>query len=184
MKDLKENPVIKAIWTKYGYNIFIFLGLIGIFLISADNIFVKKEPVENIKNAASDELYRKELEVQLTEILSQVNGAGDVQIMITLESGEENIYVRQEKTTDDIQTVSADVSLHTTERSTYENEIVLVNDGSYRTALVEKTMRPAVQGVVVVCQGADNIQVVSNITNAVCVVLNVPSNRVCVIKMK
>ena len=51
-------------------------------------------------------------------------------------------------------------------------------------ALIEKTLQPAVQGVVVVCQGAEDVKVVSNITNAVSVVLDIPTNRVCVIKMK
>ena len=59
----------------------------------------------------------------------------------------------------------------------------MVNAGSDKTALIEKTMEPVVQGVVVVCQGADDIKVTSDITNAVSVALNVTSNRICVIKM-
>ena len=59
----------------------------------------------------------------------------------------------------------------------------MVTNGSEKTALIEKTMEPVVQGVVVVCQGADDIKVISDITNAVSVALNVTSNRICVIKM-
>ena len=60
----------------------------------------------------------------------------------------------------------------------------MIEQNNQKQALVEKVMEPVVQGVVVVCSGADNISVVSDITNAVCVALNVTSNRVCVIKMK
>ena len=65
-----------------------------------------------------------------------------------------------------------------------ENEIVMTEETGAKYPVVEKTLRPVVQGVVVVCQGAGDITVVSNITNAVSVVLNIPSNRVCVIKMQ
>ena len=184
MKELKTNPIFQKIWSKYGYNLLIILGVIGIVLLSVDSLPSKKNSEKAPQAKMTAENFRISLEEQLTDILSHVSGAGNVKIMITLEAGEENVYVRQEKTTGDLQTVFADRSDHKTERSTYENEIVMVNDGVYKGALVEKTLYPAVQGVIVVCDGADDIQVVSDITNAVSVVLNIPSNRVCVIKKK
>jgi stage III sporulation protein AG len=45
-------------------------------------------------------------------------------------------------------------------------------------------VEPVIKGVVVVSPGADDIKVVSDITNAVGVALNITSNRICVIKMK
>ena len=66
----------------------------------------------------------------------------------------------------------------------FENEIVLIDDGSQKKALVEKIVEPIIKGVVVVSPGADDISVVSDITNAVGVALNITSNRICVIKMK
>ena len=145
----------------------------------------EREPAgETIGTASTTDEYRQYLETSLTELLSQVEGAGKVKLMITLESGEENIYAVQEKTDRNEQSVSARRSVQTNARSSYENEIVMLDEGSGNRALIEKTMQPAVQGVVVVCQGAGDVKVVSNITNAVSVVLNIPTNRVCVIKMQ
>lgn len=177
---MKEH--IKRMFEKSGINIMVILGFAGVLLLSADSIF----PESKNKTTAeySLETYRTQLETNLEQLLSAVSGAGDVKVMITLESGQENIYAWQEKTTQDEQSVSADVNGQQSNRYTYENEIVLVNEGSEKQALVEKTMEPVVQGVVVVCAGADDIKVVSDITNAVSVALNVTSNRICVIKMK
>ncbi|MEG1862321.1 MAG: hypothetical protein RR198_01815, partial [Oscillospiraceae bacterium] len=82
------------------------------------------------------------------------------------------------------QVVSADTSTQQSTRSTYENEVVMVTDGSKKSALIEKTVPPTVQGVIVVCQGAGDIGVISDVTNAVAVALDIPSNRICVIKMQ
>ena len=104
--------------------------------------------------------------------------------MVTIESGEETVYARQEKTTDDTQEVFNNSQNQKSRKSTYQNEFVMVARGGEKNALVEKVLQPSVQGVVVVCRGADDINVVSNVTNAVSVALNLPTNRICVIKMQ
>ncbi len=173
---------IKALWEKYGYKLFLFLGLLGVVLIyiSETDYTRQKSTLANM----TTEDYRLSLENSLTELLSQVDGAGKVKLMVTLESGEENVYAVQEKSDSDEQTVMAQQSEQTRRRLSYENEIVMTDEGSGKRPVVEKVLQPSVQGVVVVCQGADDITVVSNITNAVSVVLNIPTNRVCVIKMQ
>ncbi len=166
---------------KKATGLLVFIGLLGILLISGDEFFRthKTTEVENISSAE----YKYQLEGELTDILSSINVAGTVNVMITLESGQENIYVWQEKTTTDRQS-SADQSQRTSEKYMFENEIVLIDEGSQKKALVEKTVEPVVKGVIVVSSGADDISVVSDITNAVSVALNITSNRICVIKMK
>lgn len=173
---------IKNIIEKNGFNFFIIIGFLGILLLSYDEIIPVNKPKEAI--SFSMERYKRDTEAAITQLLSDVHGAGQVKVMVTFESGQENIYAWQEKTTQDVQNASADISGRQTDRYTYENEIVLVDNGNEKIALVEKTMQPAVQGVVVVCEGADDIKVISDITNAVSVALDITSNRICVIKMK
>ena len=43
------------------------------------------------------------MEDEITALLKEIDGVGDVKVMITLESGEENIYAQQEKTAEDVQ---------------------------------------------------------------------------------
>lgn len=179
MKFLKDSTILKKIWDRFGFNIFIFIGLAGIALIAAGELIPQKNEPEPAVYDTED--YRQIMEDDLTRLLSSVQGAGKVQVMVTLESGRETVYAWQEKTTDDTR---SDNGQEKSQRSTYENEVVMVSAGSDRQALVEKTLQPAVQGVVVVCEGAGDIRVVSDITNAVSIALNVPTSRVCVIKMQ
>ncbi len=179
MKNSKFTELFKKLFDKFGFNIFIILGLLGVILIFLSEFDTKKVNNDKLHNEVED--YEQQIKTELESILSTVDGAGDVKVMLTIESGQENIYACQEKTSKDEQSTAGEKN---GQRSTYENEVVMVTTGSEKQALVEKTMQPAVQGVVVVCQGADNIKVTSDITNAVSVVLNIPTNRICVIKMK
>lgn len=171
---------VRSLYAKAGINVMLLLGAIGVMLISFEDIFPERKNTNTDISTVTQ--YKENLEDELEKILSLVSGAGQVKVMVTLESGRENIYAWQEKTTNDEKSDYTG-SDSVTCRQTYENEIVMINTGSDKTALIEKTMEPVVQGVVVVCSGADDIKVTSDITNAVSVALNVTSNRICVIKM-
>ncbi len=176
MKKLWDLPI----FTKYRQSIFIFTGLLGIMLIFLSDT-QKTKPIETADNTTDE--YITKLENNLCNILNSVDGAGKVQVMITLEAGRETVYAWKEKTSLDEKSTAGDNG-QSSQHNTYENEIVTVGSSGAKEALVEKTIEPVVQGVIVVCSGADNIKVVSDITNAVSVVLNIPTNRICVIKMQ
>ena len=52
-----------------------------------------------------------------------------------------------------------------------------------KEALVLTQLEPKIQGVVIVCEGAGNIRVEADLTNVVTTALNIPSTRVCVVKI-
>ncbi len=180
MNDLLKEK-LNILYSKTSVNILLVMGLIGIAMLTVGDLFPENN--NEIPAEISVMEFRENMEKELESILTMVNGAGKVKVMITLESGKENIYAWQEKTSTDEKTGAYSSSASGNRRETYENEIVMVSTGNDKTALIEKTMEPVVQGVVVVCEGADEIKVVSDITNAVSVALNVTSNRICVIKM-
>ena len=107
---------------------------------------------------ADDNVYRQQLEQQLSDLIAQVEGAGKTTVMITLESGEETIYA--------LDTLSG----QTQEQQTH----VLLDDG---TALAQTVCTPRVCGVAVVCEGGGDVRVAARITE---LVGDVPSNRICV----
>ena len=182
--NITENLLLNKIWDKYGYNVFVFLGLIGVFLIFISDGNTSEDQEKVYKNNISSKEYIKELESNLEAILSSVEGAGELKLMITLESGEETVYAWQEKTKQDEESLNKDNTQQISQNNTYENQPVIIEYGQNKQALVKKILQPVIKGVVVVCQGADNVSVVSDITDAVSVALDIPTNRVCVIKMK
>ena len=88
------------------------------------------------------------------------------------------------KTSEDVQKQNRDNHSQETSQSEFENEIVIISQSGANTALVEKTVQPIVQGVAVVCSGADDVKVVSNVTNTVSVVLGVATHKIFVTKMR
>lgn len=114
----------------------------------------------------------EDLEKRLCTLLESVQGAGKVQVMITLENTGETIYAQDQKT----QTQAQNSTVNTTNDTTH----VVLDGGNADKALVETQYLPEIKGVAVVCTGGNDIIVVKRITDLVSVVLGISSNRVCV----
>ena len=154
LKDLarKENRARLAV----------LLGAAAMLLILLSELFTPSEKTAAASAApADDNIYRQQLEQQLSDLIAQVEGSGKTTVMITLESGEETIYA--------LDTLSG----QTQEQQTH----VLLDDG---TALAQTVCTPRVCGVAVVCEGGGDVRVAVRITELVGALLDVPSNRICV----
>ena len=85
LKDLvqKENRARLAV----------LLGAAAMLLLLCPELFNPSEKPAAASVAPADEsAYRQQLEQQLSDLITQVEGAGRTTVMITLESGEETIY--------------------------------------------------------------------------------------------
>ena len=114
-----------------------------------------------------------EVETKLAEILSQVQGAGKVQVMLTEREGEQTIFQSdQDQKTD-------------SDSSSFKTETVVISD-SQRTemGLIKQINPPKFQGAIVVCQGADSPVVRLLIVEAVSKVTGLGSDCISVLKMK
>jgi len=124
-----------------------------------------------------------DLESRLEEILSKIDGAGKVDVMITYESTPEKVPAlsvdKQISSTTDI----GENGNSTTNIENTQSNVVTVNGGSGSDALVLKENTPKILGVIVIAEGADNITVKLDLLNAVETVLNVSPDRVDVYKM-
>lgn len=176
--------IIEKISQKGKQNIFILVGIVGIFLILISEMDFSSSKENKASEPYSNREYKLQTEKEITALLKEINGVGDVKVMITLESGEENIYAQKEKNINDYQNDKNENRNQEVSKNTFENEVVIVNNSGNNAALVEKVLQPTIQGVAVVCSGADDISVVSAVTNSVSVVLNVPTHKICVTKMR
>lgn len=120
----------------------------------------------NTSISASDaEAYAKGLEDKLESILSQVKGAGNVSVLVTLGSGFEYVYATEE-------TVKENSSGSTTTSS-----IILV---SGKPVLV-KEIYPEIKGVLVSASGADNISVRLNLVTAIQTVVDIANEDILIL---
>lgn len=130
-----------------------------------------KKSVENsnqtqteISTSSTD--YAHYLETKLTNVLAKIKGAGEVNVIVTLESGFEYLYATEEETR-----VLADGSKVTT------STIVLV-DGK---PVLNKEVYPTIKGVVVTSSGADNITVKLNLMSALQTVVDVNTENITIL---
>jgi stage III sporulation protein AG len=152
------------------------IGAIALLIIVVSELFTGEDipsPQENRSEYAEDYIERTEKE--LCSILEDIDGAGRVEVMITLESCYENVYAKGHSTQKDVDDSG--------EQSQLTEEYVIVKNGSgTEECLVVKVYEPVVKGVAVVAEGADNAQVKKAITETVCALFDISSNKVSVIK--
>lgn len=113
------------------------------------------------------------VEERLEDILSQIRGAGKVEVMLTVNYGEETVYQMNEDT------VVSDAS------SSVQTKVVTVTDGDRnQTGLIKQLIPPVYLGAIVVCQGGEDPGIQLAIVNAVSKVTGLGADRISVMKMK
>ncbi|WP_418454047.1 hypothetical protein [Allofournierella sp.] len=153
-----------------------FAGILGLFLLLAGSFTPTKQkqgeqqaaPLVHTAAQASEE-YARTLEEKLTQVVGSIQGAGEVRVAVTLEASAERVYALDEKKEG--------------ESGSREVEHILMDTEGGQDALVEMTWEPVIRGIAVVCQGADDITVNAQITEAVSVLTGVSTNRISIAKM-
>lgn len=134
----------------------------------------EKELFEKTSGGCSSSAgYVADIESRLCSLLSDIEGAGAVEVMITLESGEEQVFARDSDSSLDNE---ADGDKSIKEKSEY----VIVDGQAVRV----KTVEPEIRGVAVVCEGGNDFTVKQSIVQAVTAVLGISAARVSVAQMK
>ena len=103
---------------------------------------------------------------ELEAILSNIKGAGKVQVMLTVKSSEQTVYQTD--------TPSAD----------RQDTVIITDDERAQSGLVQQVISPTYRGAIVLCQGADSANVCLAIKEAVSKVTGLDTDQISVLKMK
>ena len=113
------------------------------------------------------------LESRLSSMLSKIEGAGKVDVVLSVSMGEEIVYQVDHET--DTSETDESVRLKT----------ILITDGERtQSGLVRQINPPKYLGAVISCQGADNPVVKLAIVDAVSTLTGLGADRISVVKMK
>lgn len=165
-------------------NLFIIL-IIGIILIIIADIFIKEKKgvnqnlkLENeVKNPTNTETdYGTVLENKLEDVLSQLKGVGSVKVMITLEDTIEKIPAFN--TTKNNETTNELDSQGGTREIIREDTTIQVVTGSEGSLMVLKEIKPTIKGVIVIAEGAEDLEVKERLYEAVKTVLGISGSKV------
>ncbi len=159
--------------------------LLGVVLILLGGSFYVKPSIGATKDIMIAEevtpvnpIVSQTTEEKLEEILSNIEGAGAVKVMITYATTEEKIIAHNQ----------------ISEKSYYENQqmegesknqqVVLLEQGNVQTPYILIENAPIVEGVVVVAEGGGSATVCQALHTAVQAMFQVDAHKIAVLKMK
>ena len=131
----------------------------------------KKEVVSHLP--AMEEAQEKSLQQEMEQLLSQLEGAGKVRVLLTESAGQQTIYQTDQNA-----------------RKTMESEeiqkdtVILTGADRAGSGLVSRVDPPKFLGAVVLCQGADKATVRLAIVEAVATATGLGADKISVCKMK
>ncbi|MBQ8623489.1 MAG: hypothetical protein IJ424_03825 [Oscillospiraceae bacterium] len=155
LSKIKEKLKSSPKVVTYALIVLVCIALL-LLMNTSDNDEVKNYDSELNMN---DTQFKESVEKQLEDIVSKIDGVGRVTVMVTVESTYSYEYV--------------------TDRSDSDLKTVIVGN---KEALISKITNPKIVGVLIVCQGGDNVKVKEKIINAVSTVLDIPMSKVYVAK--
>ncbi len=162
------------------------LGIAGIIIIAITSFIPNKKPQQqtDTKEQTMEE-YKALLEQEVMELVTSINGVGKANIMVTLKNGVEYVYAKEEKQNTDKTNGAMGDEQTIQQRDNYEQKTILVEDSNGRkTALIRTRLEPTVKGVVIVCEGGDDVIIQEKVIDAVKTALGIGSNNVCVTRLK
>lgn len=132
---------------------------------------------EHYESVLTEEDYVSSIESRLEEILKKIKGVGDVHVMITFEDTAEKVPVFN--TTQTIErTDEKDAQGGTREITREDLSQQIAYEGGSDSLMIIKETNPRVRGVIVVAEGAENIEIKEKLYSAVKTVLGITGNRV------
>ena len=110
---------------------------------------------------------------KMETLLSAIDGAGRVRLMLTLSSGERIVYQTDSRT------------VTTSGSTTQETQTVFRQPGgAEKEPAVQSVVYPQYQGALVICDGAERASVRLAVIQAVSSLTGLGSNKIAVVKMK
>lgn len=162
MDGLEPGKRLRELLDKYKYAL----------LILAVGLCLMLLPGEREEESAPEpaaEALQETGEEHLARILSQIDGAGQVSVLLSEREGSETLYQTDNDETD---------------TSAQSKTVIVTDSDRNELGLIRRTDPPKYLGAVIVCQGADRAEVRLAIVEAVRCATGLGANQISVVKMK
>lgn len=195
---MKDNSFIEKIMKKENMIVFVLIGilLLVIAIPIGEDKTEEESPTGEDKEKEAETLYEMQqdenleyclqLESRIEELLSSMDGVGEVQAMVTLVTSKELVVEKDEPVTRSTITENdGDGGSRSTNESSFDYETIYEtdNDGN-KIPYVIKQIEPEIQGITVVAQGGGNALVQKNISEVLEALFHVDAHKIKVVKMK
>jgi stage III sporulation protein AG len=185
------NKILNNRDKKKSRDLLITLLILGVVIIIAANvIFSGSKKTENVSPSQDDKYVaaaklnssedKDEISKKLETILSKIQGAGNVSVMITYAGSKETVPAYDTKTNKS-DTQEKDSTGGTRNQGSNNNESQVVfeeSTGGTKKPVVLKEISPEIKGVLIVSEGASNGVVYESLIKATQVVLDIPLHKI------
>lgn len=176
----KALEMLPALLERYKYPLLILLLGAALVLWPSKGGKAEAAPVTEPEESVPEDIgarYRAETEAQLEQLLSQIDGAGRVRVMLTLKTGPAANYQTDRDSSEDRDGERV--------QSALEEKTVMVSRGSaYNEPAVISTAYPVFQGALVVAEGGADPRIRYQLSAAVAALLGLGADQITVVKMK
>ena len=127
--------------------------------------------------------YEKEMEQRVKDILKNVDGVGEVDVMLTLKSSKEKVLHvdrdRSRSTTEEKDSAGGTRKSQTEEMK--ESSLTTGTSGT-QEPVIEKELQPEIEGIIISARGGGSAQVKAEISEAMEALFGLPAHKIKVLK--
>ena len=125
------------------------------------------------------------IDSQLEEILSKIDGVGNVNVMITYSQTSQTVPLYNEETTvRDTEETDQEGGTRKITESDSKKDVVYKESSGEKEPITQSIVSPKIEGAIITAQGANNADVKTNIIQAVEAVTGLAVHKVQVFEMK
>ena len=139
---------------------------------------------QNTQTQEQNTTVNNNLEQRLESILSNINGVGKVKVFVNYSESRETVAMYNENSKTSV-TEETDTSggVRKVESTDSQKEIVYQESDGDKTPIVQKIVEPKIEGAISTAEGASNINVNTNIIQAVEAVTGLATHKIQVFEM-
>ncbi len=189
----KLNEMFKG--KKKTENLLVLLVLLIIVVIAINYIWnsdgkkennVKQESQSNEIKQVSTENIKDKTEEKLENILSKISGVGKVRVMITysVSSSVTPVYDETSKVSNTTENDDSGGTRTITQTENGKQIVYKENSDGSKEPITKNTESPKMEGAIIVAEGAENIEVKTNIIEAVEAATGLATHKIQVFKME
>lgn len=125
-----------------------------------------------------------DLETRLEEILSQIQGVGEVKVFLNYSESSEVVAMYNETSrTSNTEETDTEGGTRTIQETDTQKDIIYQEDDGQKTPITQKIVQPKIEGAIITAKGANQANVKTNIIQAVEAVTGLATHKIQVFEM-
>lgn len=144
-----------------------------------------KKLAQTISNQTNNNEEDNNIEGRLENILSQIDGVGKVKVLVTYSRTSQLVPLYNENSQESItEETDKEGGKRTINENSSKKDVVYQETNGTKTPITQSIINPKIEGAVITAEGAQNVQIKTNIIQATEAVTGLATHKIQVFEMK